>query len=99
MHCFLLKVSKNCQNLLHDLPIICDQKETIPVSLLIWGPLSLQKCFKNYISNCLLKVVYQSKNRIANVFNFKDVVNTKLSSLIVYKLMCSCCNTTCWGQI
>ena len=30
--------------------------------------------------------------------NFKDVVNTKLSSHIVYKFMCSCCNTTYYGQ-
>ena len=36
---------------------------------------------------------YQSKNRIANVFYFKDVINTKLSLHIVYKFLCSCCNT------
>ena len=32
------------------------------------------------------------------MFNFKDVVNTKLSSHIVYKFMCSYCNTTYYGQ-
>ena len=31
-------------------------------------------------------------------FNFKDVVNTKLSSHIVYKFMCSCSNATYYGQ-
>ena len=40
----------------------------------------LQKCFKNYIPYCSLKVVYQFKNKIANAFNLKDVANTKLSS-------------------
>ena len=69
------------------------------------GPLSfeirsrLQKCFKNYILYSSLKVVYQSRSRIPNLFNLKDVVNTKLSSHIVYKFMCSCCNVTCYGQI
>ena len=58
----------------------------------------LQKCFKNYIPYCSLKVAYQSRSRISNLFNFKDVVNTKLSSHIVYKFMCSCCNTTYYGQ-
>ena len=37
-------------------------------------------------------MVYQSKSRISNYFNFKDVVNTRLSSHIVHKFMCSCCN-------
>ena len=41
----------------------------------------------------------QSKSRIPNLFNFKDVANTKLSSHIVYKFMCSCCNATYYGQI
>ena len=58
----------------------------------------LQKCFKNYIPYCSLKVVYQSRSRISNLFNFKDVVNTKLSSHIVYKFMCSCCNATYYRQ-
>ena len=56
----------------------------------------LQKCFKNYITYCSLKVAYQSRSRISNLFNFKHV-NTKLSSHIVYKFMCSCCNAT-YGQ-
>ena len=30
--------------------------------------------------------------------SFKDAVNTKLSSHIVYKFMCSCCNATYYGQ-
>ena len=40
----------------------------------------LQKCFKNYIPYCSLKMVYQFKNKIANAFNLKNVANTKLSS-------------------
>ena len=43
-------------------------------------------------------MVYQSKNRIVNVFNFKDVVNTKLSSHFVYKFMCSYGNATYYDR-
>ena len=32
------------------------------------------------------------------MINFKDAVNTKLNSHIVYKFMCSCCNATYYGQ-
>ena len=35
---------------------------------------------------------------MSNLFNFKDAVNTKLSSHIVYKFMCSCCNANYYGQ-
>ena len=54
--------------------------------LFLWrlGPV-----YKNvYIPYCSLKVVYQSKKRIPNVFNFKDNVNTMLSPHIVYKCVC-----------
>ena len=58
----------------------------------------LQKCFKSYISYFSLKVVYQSRSRISNLFNFKEVANTKLRSHIVYKFICSCYNITYYGQ-
>ena len=58
----------------------------------------LQKCFKNYIPYCSLQVLYQSRSRISNLFNFKDIVNTKSSSHVVYKFMCSCCNATYHGK-
>ena len=79
-------------------------KKQVLLLLPFLGPLSfetrfrLQKCFKNYISFCSLKVVYQSRSRIANLFNFKYVVNTKWSSHIVYKFMCNCCHATYYGQ-
>ena len=81
-----------------------DKFEHNKLRLLFLDPLSfeirfrLQKCLKNYIPYCSLKVVYQSKSRISNLFNFKDVVNTKLSSHIIYKFMYSCCNATYYGQ-
>ena len=80
-----------------------DKKQVLLV-LPFLGPLSfeirsrLQKCLKNYIPYCSLKVVYQSKSKISDLFHFKDVVNTKLNSHIVYKFMCSYCNATYYGQ-
>ena len=47
----------------------------------------LQKCFKNNTPYCSLKVVYQSKNKIVDVFNFRNVVITKLYSHIVHKFV------------
>ena len=79
-------------------------KKQVRLVLPFLGPLSfkvrscLQKCFKDYIPYCSLKIPHQSRSRISNLFNFKDFVNTKLSSHIVYKFMCSCCNATYHGQ-
>ena len=53
---------------------------------------------KNYILYCSLKVVYQPRSRISNLFNFKDIANTKLSTYIVCKFVCSCCNATYYDQ-
>ena len=58
----------------------------------------LQKCFKNYIPYCSLRLVYQSKIRIPNLFTFKDDFNTNLSSHTIYKFRCSCCNATCYDR-
>ena len=59
----------------------------------------LQKCLKSYITYCSLKVVYQLKNRLSSVFQFKDkIANCKLSSHLVYKFLCGCCNATYYGQ-
>ena len=75
-------------------------KNQVRLILSFLGPLSfeirsrLQKCFTNYIPYCSLKVACRSRNRISNLFNFKDVVNTKLNLHIVYKFMCCCHNRT-----
>ena len=91
-----LFVSKRIVHTLH--------KKQVRLVLPFLDPLSfeirsrLQKRFRNYIPYCSLKIVYLSRSRVSNLFNFKDVVNTKSSSHIVYKFMCSCCNATYYGQ-
>ena len=79
-------------------------KKHVLLVLPFLGPLSFeirscsQMCLKNYISCCLLKVVYQPRSRISNLFNFKYAVNTKSSSHNGYKFICSYCNATYYGQ-
>ena len=78
-------------------------KKQVWLVLPFLGPLSfeigsrLEKCFKNCIPYRSLKIAYQSRSRISNLFNFKDVVTTKLSSHIV--VMCSCCNALVMSHI
>ena len=81
-----------------------DKKQVLLVFFFFFGLSSfeirsrLQKCFTNYIPYRSLNVVCQSENRTANVFNFKDIVNTKLISHVIYKFLCSCCKAPHYGQ-
>ena len=65
------------------------QEKQVQLILPFLGPLSfeirfrLQQYCKDYIRCCSLKVAYQSRSTISNLFNFKDVVNTRLSSDII----------------
>ena len=58
----------------------------------------LQNCIKNNIPFCKLKVAFQSKNRLATLFRFKDVIPKELDSNLVYKFSCSSCNATYYGK-
>ena len=62
---------------------------------MILGPI-----YKNILKITVLIVhwVHQSKDGIATVLRVTNVVNTKLSSYIGYKFMCSCCNATFYDQ-
>ena len=81
------------------------EKKQVLIVLPFLGPLSfeirsrLQKCLKSYIPYCSLKVVYQSKNRLFSVSQFKDkIADCKLSSHLVYTFLCSYWNATYYGQ-
>ena len=48
----------------------------------------INKCIKKYLSMLFVpkSPLYQPRSRVSNLFNFKDVVNTKLRSHIVTNL-------------
>ena len=62
------------------------------------GRKQLQSCIRNNIPYCSLRIAFQSKTRLSSVFCFKDIIPKEICSHLVYKVMCSCCNTTYYGQ-
>ena len=50
------------------------------------------------LSQCNIKVIFQSKNSLCNLFQFKDSIPKELRSHIVYKFFCSNCNITYCGE-
>ena len=43
-------------------------------------------------------MTFQSKSRLSSVIRFKDIISKEISSHLVYKYTCSCCNTTYYGE-
>ena len=58
----------------------------------------LYNCFNKTLSQCNIKVIFQSKNRLSNLFRFKNSILKELRSDIVYKFLCSNCNITYYGE-
>ena len=54
--------------------------------------------FNKKLPQCNIKVIFQSKNRLSNLFRFKDSIPKELRSHIVYKFLCSNCNITYYGE-
>ena len=58
----------------------------------------LYHCFNKTLPECNIKVIFQSKNRLNNLFRFKDSIPKELRSHIVSKFLCSNCNITYYGE-
>ena len=58
----------------------------------------LVKSVQNNLSFCYLKVVFQSQYKLHTLFCFKDTLDKKIRSDLVYRCSCSSCNGTYHGK-
>ena len=58
----------------------------------------LYNCFNKTQPQCNIKVIFQSKDRLSNLFRFKDSIPKELRFHIVHKFLCSNCNITYHGE-
>ena len=58
----------------------------------------LYNCFNKTLPQCNIKVIFQSKNHLSNLFRFKGSIPKELQSHLVYKFSCSNCNITCYSE-
>ena len=58
----------------------------------------LVKSVQNNLSSCHLKVVFQSPYKLHILFCFKDTLNKKIRSELVYRYSRSSCNAICYGK-
>ena len=79
-------------------------KKDLMIVLPYSGKLSLQICtrnnrvMRNELPHCNLRIVFQTKCKLINFLTFKDKIPVFLSSGIVYKFKCGCCNATYYGK-
>ena len=83
--------------------VLAPKKELVCVLPFI-GKKSLQlrsklvKSVQNNLRFCYLKVVFQSPYKLHTLFCFKDTLNKKIRSHLVYRFSCSSCNATYYGK-
>ena len=53
---------------------------------------------RNLLPYCSLRIVFQSKTRLSSLFPFKNIIPKEISSHLVYKFTCSCCNAIYYGE-
>ena len=58
----------------------------------------LVKSVQSNLSFCHFKVVFQSPRKLCTLLCFKDTLNKKIRSDLVYRYSCSSCNATCYGK-
>ena len=54
--------------------------------------------FNKTLPQCNIKVIFKSKNRLSNLFQFKGSNPKELCSQLVYKCLCSNFNITYYGE-
>ena len=74
--------------------MITAPKKTLFLILPYLGPLSLQtrtklsKSLKEILNCCKLQIVFESQNKLAKAFRFKDRIPKELTSGVIYKFQC-----------
>ena len=58
----------------------------------------LQSCIRNNLPYSSLRIVFQFKTRLSSLFRFRDIIPKEISSHLVSKFTCSCCNATYYGE-
>ena len=59
---------------------------------------NLNQLLSEFYPQVCLRVVFKSANPVSKFFKMKDIIPEDLSSLIVYKYQCVCCNATYVGK-
>ena len=58
----------------------------------------LRRTIERNLPFCKLKIIFRSKCRLNTLFHFKDSLEKKIRSAIIYRYRCSNCNVTCYGK-
>ena len=95
------------KNFLNKLFVQRDLNFTVPKKELIWSYLGkasldlrtrLRRTIERNLPFCKLKISFRSKCRLNTLFHFKDSLEKKIRSGIIYRYRCSNCNVTYYGK-
>ena len=102
------KILNHCiKNFLNKLFVQRDLNFTVPKKELIWSYLGkasldlrtrLRRTIERNLPFCKLKIIFRSKCRLNTLFHFKDSLEKKIRSGIIYRYRCCNCNVTYYGK-
>ena len=58
----------------------------------------LYSCIRNQLPSCSLRIAFQSRTCLSNLFKFKESIPKYLCLHLIYKFSCSCCNASYYGE-
>ena len=58
----------------------------------------LYSCIRNQLPSCSLRIAFQSRTCLSNLFKFKESIPKYLCLHLIYKFLCSCCNASYYGE-
>ena len=58
----------------------------------------LSKLLREFYPQCLIRVIFKPEKTIHNMFRFKDMIPTDLTSSVVYQYTCDSCKATYIGK-
>ena len=91
-----LFVQRDLNFTFHKRELICILQCLGKASLDLWT--KLRRTIKRNLPFCKLKIISRSKCRLNTLFHFKDSLEKKIRSWIIYCYKCRNCNTTHYGK-
>ena len=58
----------------------------------------LYSCIRSQLPSCSLRIAFQSKTSLSNLFKFMESIPKCLCLHLIYKFSCSCCNASYYGE-
>ena len=97
-------MNKHFKRFMDNIQVVKETTLVLVLNLPSLGSISLQtrtnlkKSLKSILNCCKFQIVFKSKSRLGNNFQFKDWISKDLTSGVVSNFQCVLCNESYYGE-